>query len=93
MIGSTKIVTGVKYAYLVGFFALLSGVFYPLVQSGTLDYVFLGIFVLFVGLAGTILVYKAATADKRRGIYLGIGFGLTAISLFYILELTGRPLA
>jgi hypothetical protein len=92
MISSTKILTGVKYAYLVGFFALLSGVFYPFVQGGTLDYVFLGIFILFVGLAGTILVYKASTSDKKRGIYLGIGFGLTAIALFYILQLTGRQL-
>jgi hypothetical protein len=92
MISATKILAGVKYAYLVGFFALLSGVFYPFVQGGTLDYVFLGIFVLFVGLAGTILVYKASTSDKKRGIYLGIGFGLTAIALFYILQLTGRQL-
>lgn len=92
MTGTTKIITSVKYAYLVAFFALLSGVFYPFIQGGTLDYLFLGIFILFVGLAGTVLVYKAATSNKRRGIYLGIGFGLTAISLFYILQLTGRPL-
>jgi hypothetical protein len=92
MTGATKIITGVKYIYLIVFFALLSGVFYPLVQGGTLDYVFLGIFVLFVGLGGTILVYKASTANKRRGVYLGIGFALTAISLFYILQLSGRPL-
>lgn len=78
--------------YLVVFFALLSGVFYPFVQGGTLDFLFLGIFVLFVGLAGAILVYKASTSDKKRGIYLGIGFGLTAISFYYILALTGRPL-
>lgn len=92
MTGTTKVITGVKYAYLVAFFALLSGIFYPFIQGGTIDFVFLGIFILFVGLAGTILVYKASTSDKRRGIYLGIGFGLTAISLYYILQLTGRPL-
>jgi hypothetical protein len=90
MTGYTKALTGIKYTYLVAFFALLSGIFYPFIQGGTLDYVFLGIFVLFVGLAGMILVYKASTSDKKRGVYIGIGFGLTVISLFYILQLTGR---
>ncbi|HXG14233.1 MAG TPA: hypothetical protein VNK25_03785 [Candidatus Nitrosotenuis sp.] len=93
MSGTTKILNGVKYGYLVAFFALLSGIFYPFIQGGTLDYTIIGIIILFVGLAGAILVYKASTSDKKRGIYLGIGFGLIAVSLFYILQLTGRPLA
>ncbi len=92
MAGTTKILSGVKYGYLVGFFALLSGIFYPFIQGGTLDYTVSGIVILFVGLAGMILVYKAATSDKRRGIYIGIGFGLIAVSFFYILEFTARPL-
>jgi len=90
--GATKVLTSVKYAYLIGFLALLSGIFYPFIQGGTLDYTVLGVTVLFVGLAGTILVYKAATSEKRRGIYIGIGFGLIAISLTYILQFTGRPI-
>lgn len=90
--GATKIITGVKYGYLGAFFALLSGLFYPFIQGGSLDYVIMGIVVLFVGLAGAILVYKASTSDKKRGFYLGIGLGLMAISLFYIFQLTGRPL-
>ncbi|MGQ0772041.1 MAG: hypothetical protein ACT4NT_04640 [Nitrososphaerota archaeon] len=93
MTGATKIISCVKYGYLVAFFALLSGIFYPFIQGGTIDYTILGIIILFVGLAGAILVYKAATSDKKRGIYIGIGFGLVAISLFYILSFTGRPLA
>ncbi|MEW6044369.1 MAG: hypothetical protein AB1608_08910 [Thermoproteota archaeon] len=93
MSGATKILTGVKYGYLVAFFALLSGIFYPFIQGGTLDYTIAGIVILFVGLAGAILIYKASTSDKRRGIYLGIGFGLIAVSLYFILQLTGRPLA
>lgn len=93
MSGATKVITSVKYAYLVAFFALLSGVFYPFIQGGTLDFTILGVIVLFVGLAGAIMVYKAATSDKKRGIYIGIGFGLIAISLYYILQFTGRPLA
>ncbi|MBM2851516.1 MAG: hypothetical protein HW420_63 [Candidatus Nitrosotenuis sp.] len=92
MSGATKVIAGVKYTYVIGFFALLSGIFYPFVQGGTLDYTVLGTVILFVGLAGGILVYKAATSEKRRGIYIGIGFGLIAISLTYILQLTGRQI-
>ncbi|HSA98715.1 MAG TPA: hypothetical protein VLF17_06520 [Candidatus Nitrosotenuis sp.] len=92
MSGATKVITSVKYAYLIGFFALLSGIFYPFVQGGTLDYSVLGVVVLFVGLAGGILVYKAATAEKKRGVYIGIGFGMIAISLAYILQFTGRSI-
>jgi len=90
--GATKIITGIKYTYVIGFFALLSGIFYPFIQGGTLDYAVFGTVILFVGLAGGILVYKAATSEKRRGIYIGIGFGLIAISLTYILQLSGRPI-
>jgi hypothetical protein len=90
--GATKILTSVKYTYLIAFFALLSGVFYPFIQGGTIDYTIYGVIILFVGLAGAIMVYKAATSDKKRGFYIGIGFGLLAISLYYILQLTGRPL-
>ena len=93
MSGATKILTSVKYVYLIAFFALLSGIFYPFIQGGTLDYTIYGVIVLFVGLAGTIMVYKAATSDKKRGLYIRIGFGLIAISLYYILQLTDRPLA
>lgn len=92
MSGATKVITSVKYAYLIGFLALLSGIFYPFIQGGTLDYTVLGVTILFVGLAGTILVYKAATSEKRRGIYIGIGFGLIAISLTYVLQFTGRSI-
>lgn len=90
MTAATKVITSVKYAYLVGFFALLSGIFYPFIQGGGLDYTIFGVVILFVGLAGGILVYKAATSEKKRGIYIGIGFGLIAISLAYILQFTGR---
>ena len=81
-----------KYGYLTVFFALLSGLFYPFIQGGTLDYTIYGVIILFVGLAGGIMIYKASTSDKKRGIYLGIGLGLVAISLLFVLELTGRPL-
>jgi len=87
---SSKILTGFKYIYLVAFFALLSGLFYPLINNTSYDDVITGVLVLFVGLGGGVLLYKAATSEKRRGMFLGGGFALIIISLYYIFQLTGR---
>ena len=87
---SSKLLTGFKYVYLVAFFALLAGLFHPLITDTSFDGVITGVLVLFVGLAGGVLLYKAATSENRRGIFLGGGFTLMAISLFYIFQLTGR---
>ena len=76
--------------YLIIFFALLSGFFHPLITGSSFDSVIVGVIVLFVGLAGGVLLYKAATSEKRKWILLGGGFGLISISLFYIFQLTGR---
>ncbi len=82
--------TSFKYIYLVAFFALLSGFFYPLITNTSFDGVVIGVLILFVGLAGGVLLYKATTSEKRRGIFLGGGFALMAVSLYYIFQLTGR---
>lgn len=87
---TSRTITGVKYVYLTIFFALLAGFFHPLITGASFDPVIIGVIVLFVSLAGTVLVYKAATSDNRRAIYLGGGFGLIAISFAYILQMTGR---
>ncbi len=86
----SKIKTGFKYIYLVVFFLLLAGVFYPLINDLSLDGVISGVTVLFVGLAGGILLYKSASSEKRREIYFGVGVGLIAISLVLIFQITGR---
>ncbi len=87
---NSKTITGAKYVYLILFFALLSGFFHPLITGASFDNVIFGEIILFVGLAGAVLVYKAAVSDNRRSIYLGGGFGLIAISFAYILQFTGR---
>lgn len=87
---TTKILAGSKYIYLIAFFALLSGFFHPLITNTSFDSVVVGVMVLFVGLAGGILLYKSAVSEKRRMIFLGGGFSLIAISLFYIFQITGR---
>jgi len=82
--------TGFKYVYLIAFFALLSGFFHPLITNTSFDSVVIGVIVLFVGLAGGLLLYKSAISEKRRVISLGGGFALISISLFYIFQITGR---
>ena len=85
-----KTITAVKYIYLIVFFALLAGFFHPIITGTSFDSVITGTLVLFIGLAGGVLVYKAATSDNKRGIYFGGGFGLIAVSLYFIFQMTGR---
>lgn len=82
--------TGFKYVYLVMFFALLSGFFQPLITGGSEENIVFGVLVLFVGLFGGVLLYKSATSEKRRIIFMGAGFALIGISLALIFQLTGR---
>ena len=77
-----------QYAYLLAIFALLAGVFFPLITPGVpYDYVIQGTATLFLGLAGGILLFKAITSDNRRGILIAIGFTLITICLALIYHL------
>ena len=77
-----------RYAYLLAFFALLAGIFFPLITHQTyFDVVIQGTATLFLGLAGAILLFKGITSDKRRGIFITIGFALIVISLALILQI------
>jgi len=74
-----------RYAYLLAIFALLAGVFFPLITPGIpYDYVIQGTATLFLGLAGGILLFKAITSDNGRGILIAIGFALIATCLVLI---------
>ena len=77
-----------RYAYLLAIFALLAGVFFPTITPGiSFDFVIQGTAILFLGLIGAILLFKAATSDKRRGIFIAVGFALIAISLVLIYQI------
>ncbi|MHB8545425.1 MAG: hypothetical protein ACYDAJ_01495 [Nitrosotalea sp.] len=89
-IGGTKILTGARYIYLVAFFALLSGMFYPIITHSTWDPVIIGTFILFVGLAGTVSIYKAATAEKHKKAWLIIGLAITSLALFLVYGAIGK---
>jgi hypothetical protein len=79
-----------RYVYLLAIFALLAGVFFPLITPGIpYDYTIQGTATLFLGLAGGILLFKATTSDNRRGILIVIGFVLIVIclaSIYHIQE-------
>ena len=86
------VISGVKYVYLIVCFALLSGIFYPLVVGEGWEESLKGIGILAVGLFGGVLLYKSITSEKRRGVLMCCGFGLIAVSLIIIYELIGSPL-
>ena len=74
-----------RYVYLLAIFALLTGVFFPLINQGyTFDLVIQGIAILFLGLVGAILLFKAITSDNRQRIFIAVGFVLITVSLALI---------
>jgi len=87
---SSKALSSFKYVYLIVFFTLLSGFFYPLITGSDFDDVISGVLVLFVGLMGGILLYKATTSETKREIFFAAGFALIGISVYFIFQLTGR---
>ncbi len=82
-----KMITGFKYLYLVVFFTLLSGFFYPIITKTSFDIVVIGVIILFIGLAGAILLYKSTISEKRRMIFLIAGFALISTSLYFIFQI------
>ncbi len=85
-----RIISGTKYIYLVGFFALLSGFFHPIITESPMEDFAYGILILFLGLVGGILVYKGITSSKL--ILTPIGLGITILSLFLVYQMTQYPL-
>ena len=83
---SSKAFSSFKYVYLIAFFALLSGVFYPLITNTSFEPVISGILILFLGLAGGVLLYKATTSETKREIFFGVGLILIGISTYFIFQ-------
>ena len=77
-----------RYVYLIAFFALLSGIFFPLITPGvSVFHVIMGIAALFLGLVGGILLFKGATANNMRVALIIIGLALITASLALIFVL------
>jgi hypothetical protein len=89
-LNSSKILAGVKYVYLIFFFALLSGMFYPIITHTTGEGVTEGVLILFIGLAGALSIYKAGTSDKHKKAYFITGFAILAIALVLVYAVMGK---
>ena len=55
------------------------------------DSVIKGTGFLFIGLVGGIFLFKAATSDKKREIFLGSGVALILASLILIFTISSAP--
>ena len=88
--GGSKILAGAKYIYLIFFFALLSGMFYPIITHSSGSNVVEGVLILLIGLAGAVLLYKAGTSDKHPKAYLIAGFAILSISLLLVYAALGK---
>ena len=86
---SSKALSSFKYVYLIVFFALLSGFFYPLINDQVFTDVIIGILVLFVGLVGGILLYKATVSETKKEIFFISGFAVIGISFYFIFHMIG----
>ena len=80
-----------KYVYIIVFFALLAGIFHPLVNNMNIDNTIIGVLVLLVGLAGGVLLYRAVLSKgKKTAVIVGGGFALIALSVMAIYQLSGK---
>ncbi len=86
----SSILAGLKYIYLIIFFTLLAGFFYPLITDTSFNIVIYGVFVLFIGLGGGFLLYRATLSWNKKPILLGCGFVLMGTSLFLIMNVAGQ---
>lgn len=83
--------TAVKYACILVFFALLSGLFSPIITHQYPDKVFTGMLVLFSGLMGALLIYKATQKEGKESLkYIILGGIIMAGSMAFIMAATGR---
>ena len=88
--GGSKILAGAKYIYLIFFFALLSGMFYPIITHSSGTTVVQGVLILLIGLAGAVSLYKAGTSDKHQKTYLITGLAILSISLLLVYAALGK---
>jgi len=86
------LLSGTKYAYIIGAVALLSGVFTPLTLGVEIEDVIIGMLSILLGLAGGIVIFLGIKYQKFTIIMVCGGLGLMFGSLILIYELSNAPL-
>lgn len=95
---TSKIAVVAAIIYLMVFFAIASGIINALIEGGaagsgafilpsrsvqTLGETIVLVFILFIGMGGAIMLYRAGKSltTKTQGVFLASGFALIAISM------------
>ena len=86
------LLSGTKYAYIIGAVALLSGIFTPLTLGVEIEDVIFGMLSIFLGLAGGIVIFLGIKYKKFTTIMVCSGLGMMFGSVVLIYQLTNNPL-
>jgi hypothetical protein len=86
------LLSGSKYVYIIAAAALLSGIFTPLTLGVEIEGVLSGIFSLFLGLGGGIVIFLGIKNQKFTTIMICGGLGMMIVSLILIYEIAERSL-
>ena len=86
------ILSGTKYAYIVGAVALLSGIFTPLTLDVEVWDVISGMLSIFLGLVGGIVIFLGIKYQKFTTIMVCGGLGIMFASLVLIYQVIDKPL-
>ena len=86
------VLSGTKYAYIIAAVALLSGIFTPLTLGVEIEDVIFGMLIVFIGLAGGIVIFLGIKYQKLTTVMVCGGLGMMVASLFLIYELLDKSL-
>ena len=86
------VLSGTKYAYIIGAVALLSGIFTPLTLDVEIWDVISGMLSIFLGLVGGIVIFLGIKYQKYTTIMICGGLAIMIASLFLIHEIIDKPL-
>ena len=86
------LLSGTKYACIIGAVALLSGIFTPLTLGIEIEAVTFGMLSIFLGLAGGIVIFLGIKNQKFTTIMVCGGLGIIVASLILIYQSTNHPL-
>ena len=86
------LLSGTKYAYIIGAVALLSGIFTPLTLGVEIEDVIFGMLSIFLGLGGGIVIFLGIKRQKFTTIMVCGGSGMMIGSVLLIYESTNHPI-
>ena len=86
------LLSGTKYAYIIGAVALLSGIFTPLTLGIEIEDVIFGMLSIFLGFGGGIVIFLGIKRQKFTTIMVCGGLAIMVASLFMIYEVIGKSL-